>query len=81
MNYPAEQCTDSYVRETARRYKEPILDRSSREKNSACLRHSKNIEHPSVNNDKFQILSSNHANYKIRKISEALFVKEHRPSI
>ena len=81
MNCPHEQCTHSYIGETARRLKERILDQSSRDKNSACLRHSKNTGHPYVKNDEFKILSSDHANYKKRKISEALFIKEQKPSL
>ena len=49
VNCHREQCTYSNIGETFRRLKERILDHDSRDKNSACLRHSKNTGHPYVN--------------------------------
>ena len=63
VNSPQDQCTDSYVLETARRLKERILDHSPREKHSACLGHSKNTGHSYINNDNF-IFFSNHVNLR-----------------
>ena len=81
INCPERDCTESYVGETKRRIQERIIDHNNRDKNSRVLKHSRETNHHHVWQDNFTIIGSNYKSDFKRKISEALFIKRHKPSL
>ena len=79
---PSTDCTDSYIGETARRLSERVMDHAGRDTKSHIFRHCLNSNHGTVSIENFKILNMGYNNntYK-RRISEALFVKQCRPSL
>ena len=79
---PFTACTDSNIGETARRLSERVTNHAGRDTKSQIVRHCLNSNHGTFNIENFKILNKGYNNntYK-RKISEALFVKQYRPSL
>ena len=78
---PSKTCNKDYVGETDRRVEEGIVDHNKRDKNSHLLKHSRGKNHQHVWGNDFKVLGNNyHSNFK-RKISEALFIKQLKPSL
>ena len=79
---PSTDCTDSYIGDTARRVSESVMDHAARDTKSHIVRHCLNSNHGTVNIENLRILNKEYNNntYK-RSISEALFVKQYRPSL
>ena len=79
---PCMDCTDSYIRETARRLSERVMDHAGRDTKSHIVRHGLNSNNETVNIENFKILNTGYSNntYK-RRISEALIIKQYRPSL
>ena len=50
-------CTDSYIRETARRLSERVMDHSGRDTDSHIVRHCLNSKHETVNIENLKILN------------------------
>ena len=75
-------CTDGYIRETARCLSERIMDDTGRDTKSHIVRHCLNSNHGTVSIENFKIINMGYNNntYK-RRISEALFVKQYHPSL
>ena len=79
---PEVHCNEVYIGETGRRLKERINDHAGRDSKSHVLKHSLQCNHPSVNIDDFEIISSNYRkNIFKRRLSEALYIKSLRPSL
>ena len=81
LECPQEQCTHTYIGETARRLHVRISEHGGKDKRSSLLRHSVESGHDKIKLENAVILASNLGNYKQRKIAEALFIKEHKPSL
>ena len=79
---PSADCTDSFIGEIARRLSERVMDHAGRDTKSHIVRHYLNSNHETVNIENFKILNMGYNNntYK-RSISEALFLKQYRPSL
>ena len=78
---PDKTCTEDYVGKTDRRIEEKIIDHNKRDKNSHLLKHSREKNHEHVWENDFKVLGNNyHSNFK-SKISEALFIKQLKPSL
>ena len=74
-------CNEDYFGETGRRIKEKIIDHNKRYKNSHLLKHSREKSHQHVCENDFKVLGNNYRpNFKW-KISEALFIKQSKPSL
>ena len=74
-------CNKDYVAEKDRRIEERIMDHNKRDKNSHLLQHFCKRNHPHVWENDFKVLGYNyHSNFK-RKISEALFIMQLKPSL
>ena len=74
-------CNEDHVGETDRRIEERIMDHNKRDKNSHLLQHFCKRNHPHVWENDFKVLGYNyHSNFK-RKISEALFIMQLKPSL
>ena len=76
------ECQEDYIGEIGRRLHERICDHSGKDSKSHMLKHSLENNHKQVSFEDFRILRNGYTNSKIkRKISEALFIKELRPSL
>ena len=78
----AENCSDDYVGELARRIIERVKDHGERDTKSHVLKHSSEKEHIEVTQEDFKIICSNFKNNRLKsKIAEALLIKQKRPSL
>ena len=76
------ECHEDYIGEIRRRLHEQIFDYNGKDRKSHMLKHSLENNHKQVSFEDFHILRNGYTNNKIkRKISEALFTKELRPSL
>ena len=79
---PSSTCNDCYIGEKGRRLSERVLDHSGKDTKSHFLRHSFIAIHETVDIGHFQILNRGYNNNKNkRRVSEALFVKQYRPTL
>ena len=80
---PAENCVDDYIGETARRFDERIADHTGRHTNSHLLKHSIESGYkPLEEAVDYKIIGTRHRkNIMKRKLSEALFIKELKPTL
>ena len=78
---PNQTCTEDYIGETDRRIKERIIDHNKRDKNSHILKHSREEGYTHVWDGDFKVLDNNYRSAFKRKISEALFIKQLKPSL
>ena len=74
-------CGEFYIGETGRRLQERIKDHNARDKSSSLCKHALETGHPPVNIEQFLVLNDGLNNYKKRKLSEALFIKEQKPTL
>ena len=78
---PNQTCTEDYIEETDRRIKESIIDHNKRDKNSHILKHFRGEGHTHVWDKDFKVLGNNYRSAFKWKISEALFIKQLKPSL
>ena len=79
---PEPTCIDDYVGESARRITERIKDHNGRDHTSQVWNHSIEKSHKNVNTIDFKIIDKNfHNNKRKRKIAEALWIKDLRPTL
>ena len=75
----AENCSDDYIRESARRIIERIKDHGGRDIKSHVSKHSSEKEHVEVTQEDFKIICRNFENNRLkRNIAEALLIKQKR---
>ena len=76
------ECIEDYVWETVRRISQRVDEHSGKDDKSNVLRHSYRANHTNVSKNNFKILDGGYKknNFK-RKLSEALYIKELRPSL
>ena len=79
---PGERCNETYNGETGRRLIERVHEHCGKDKDSHMFKHSIEANHPGVTLDDFRIIGKGfrHRKFK-RKIAEALFIKENKPSL
>ena len=78
----AKNCVDYYIGETARRVNERILDHTGRETNFHLLKHSLESGHKPLEAVDYKIIGTGYRKNTIkRKLSEALFIKELKPTL
>ena len=78
---PEDQCTEDYLGETGRRFKERVIDHAGRDKSSHLFKHSMETGHRSPNIDEYSIKGSSFRGIFKRRIAEAILIKELRPSL
>ena len=79
---PAESCVDDYIGETARRVNERIIDLTGSDTNSHLLKHSIESGHKPLEAVDYKIIGTGYRNNTMqRKLSEALFIKELKPTL
>ena len=76
-----QTCREDYIGETDRRIKEWIINHNKRDKNSHILKHSPEEGHTHLWDRDFKVLGNNYHSAFKRKISEALFIKQLKPSL
>ena len=82
MKCSAENCLDDYIGESARHKIERVKDHSGRDTKSRVLKHSSEKEHVEVTQENFKIIGSTFKINRLkRKITEALLIKQKRPSL
>ena len=78
---PKNTYSETYLGETARRLNERIMEHAGKDNKSHMLMHTLQPGHPVSPND-FRTLQKGYNNNKVkRKISEALLIRKHRPSL
>ena len=76
------ECQEDYIEEIGRRLHERISDHNGKDSKSHILKHSLENNHKQASFEDLRVLRNGYTNSKIkRKISEALFIKELRPSL
>ena len=76
MKCSAENCSDDYIGESARRIIERVKDHGGRDTISHVLKHSSEKEHIEVTQEDFKIIGRNFKNNRLkRKMPEALLMK------
>ena len=76
-NCPENGCPDNYVAETVRRILERVLDHMGKDVNSHLYKHSIETGHQTLEISDYWIIRNGYGNnWNIRKIAEALLIKE-----
>lgn len=76
-----KKCTDSYIGETARRRIIRTEEHGGKDKESWIYKHSSQMKHPKAKDRNFEILATNYADRRKRKLAEALFIRDERTSL
>ena len=77
---PNQKSAEEYLGETDLSIKERIIDHKKCDKNSHMLKYSNDEGHTHVWDKDFKVVGNNDRSAFKRKISEALFIKQLRPS-
>ena len=79
---PENTCFETYLGKTSRRLNERKMEHAGKDSKSHMLKHTLQSDHPSVSPNDFRILQKGYNNNKVkRKVSEALLIRKHRPSL
>ena len=79
---PEPTCDKNYLGKTGRRIIERSADHCGKDKQLHLLRHALNNNHKTVDLKDFKIIDSSYHNNRFkRKISEALYIKQYKPSL
>ena len=76
-----KKCKDSYVGETARRRTLRTEEHGGKDKNSWIFKHSSTTKHPRAKNEDFEVLASNYGDRRKRKLAEAMFIRDLKPTL
>ena len=76
-----KKCKDDYIGETARRKEIRSGDHAGKDKKSHILQHSTKTKHPRARIEDFQILATNYPNRRKRRLCEAMFIRDEKPSL
>ena len=74
-------CKDDYICETARRKAVRTKDHGGHDKNSWIFKHSSSTRHPRAKDNDFKILGRNYENRRKRRLAEAMFIRDLKPSL
>ena len=80
-NCKNKRCKDSYVGETARRRTVRTGEHGGKDKNSWIFKHSSKTKHPRAKDEDFEILATNYGDRRKRKLAEAMFIRDLKPSL
>ena len=79
---PLNSCSETYLEQTAIRPNEGVMKHADEDKKSHMLKHTLQSCNPSVSTNDFKILQKGYNNNNVRrKISEALLIRKHWPSL
>ena len=79
---PDQSCNQDYLGETGRRIIERTADHSGKDKHSHLFKHACNENHKHIDLDNIKVIDSGYHNNRFkRKISEALYIKQYKPTL
>ena len=76
-----KKCNDNYVGETARHKKVRESEHAGKDKESHVFKHTQATKHLRANEKNFVILAKNYENRRKRKLAEALFIRDRKPTL
>ena len=76
-----KKCNHSYIGETSRRRVIRTEEHGGRDKQSWIFKHSSTTKHPRAKDDNFEILATNFPDRRRRKLVEAMFIRDQKPSL
>ena len=76
-----KKCQHSYIGETSRRRVLRTEEHGGKDKQSWIFKHSSTTKHPKAKDDNFEILATNYPDRRKRKLAEAMFIRDQRPSL
>lgn len=76
-----KKCTDTYIGETARRRIIRPEEHGGKDKEFWIFKHSSETKHPRAKDGNFEILATNYADRRRRKLAEALYIRDLKPSL
>ena len=81
--YPCrnKKCRDDYVGETGRRKTIRTGEHAGKDKQSEILKHTEKTRHPRAKDEGFEILATNYPNRIKRKLAEAMFIRDLKPTL
>ena len=72
---------DDYIGETKRRRENRTGEHGGKDKNSEIFKHSCSTKHPKAKDKNFKVLATNYENRRKRKLAEAMFIRDLKPSL
>ena len=79
---PDQSCNQDYLGETGHRIIERTADHCDKDKHSHLLKHACNENHKHIDLDNRKVIYSGYHNNRFkRKISEALYIKQYKPTL
>ena len=76
-----KKCKDDYIGETGRRKVVRNKDHGGHDKQSWIFKHSSSTGHPRAKDEDFVILARNYEDRRKRRIAEAMFIRDKKPSL
>ena len=76
-----KRCDDDYIGETGRRKEVRTGEHGGNDKESWIFKQSKNTKHPKAKDKNFKILGANYDNRRKRRIAEAMFIRDLKPTL
>ena len=76
-----KKCEDDYIGETARRKAIRTNEHAGKDKDSHIYQHSTKKKHPRAREENFKILARNYPDRRKRKLAEAMFIRDLKPSL
>ena len=76
-----KKCDDGYVGETGRRKEIRENDHAGKDKESHILHHTNTTKHPRAKEKDFIILGKNYGNKRKRRLAEAMFIRDLKPTL
>lgn len=76
-----KKCKEDYIGETSRRRSVRTTEHGGKDKQSWVFKHSSSTKHPRAKDDNFTILATNYENKRKRKLAEAMYIRDQKPSL
>ena len=76
-----KRCTEDYIGETGRRKELRTGEHGGTDKESWIYKHSIKTKHPKAKDKNFKILGANYDNRRKRRIAEALYIRDLKPTL
>ena len=76
-----KKCNHSYIGETSRRKVLRTEEHGGKDKQSWIYKHSSTTKHPKAKDEHFEVLATNYADRRRRKLAEAMFIRDRKPSL
>ena len=80
-NCQNKKCNECYIGETARRFVKRVEEHREKDKTSHIFQHSSTTKHPRAKVSGFEVLANNYSNRRKRKLAEAMFIRDGKPTL